>query len=85
MKKKINIKKERNFSFINDSLSLPLLGTANGHDASNNEHAGHQEPFDEEENEGKHHWCLVTVVVTLLVFIRPTGVGREHNYGALQL
>ena len=70
--------------FLHFSQRLSWLGTTESRDTSEDEDDRNQEPFDQEENEGKQHWCLVTIILRLVVSVAPARVVAEHYYWALK-
>ena len=78
-----------------------MLWTAESRDAANNlnmsnfnspilqdrshHYGGDQKPLYQEQNEGKQHRSLVTVIITLGVRVGPAGIGREHHHRALHV
>ena len=56
-------------------------GTETQHEAKENKDAGIENPFDNQDDEGKHHWSVVTIILQVLVFniMGPFRPGSKNN------
>ena len=62
------------------NFNSPILQEDRSH-----HYGGYQKPLDQEQNEGKQHRSLVTVIPTLGLSVGPAGIGREHHHRALHV